>query len=167
MRLTIGTRLPSPFVGQPVAVTEKVSMKPGVVRFETNRNFTGMGHRRFPSRDDAAGDGVPERIAQRLFDSGKVASVHVYQNVVTAELRAGFDTGGLAELIETLYTYYVPGFVPPPLVMPAEEAAAPAAAPSGDGEGAPLSAAASLVPAHLLERSAKGKATWYAKYPKS
>jgi hypothetical protein len=154
-------------VGQPVAVTEKISTKPGIVRFETNRNFTGMGHRRFPSADDASGEGVPERIAQRLFESGKVASVHVYQNVVTAELRAGFDTSGLAELIETLYTYYVPGFVPPPLEMPAEEAPA-AAAPSGDGGGGPaLSGAAALIPAHLLEKSIKGKAAWYAKYPKS
>jgi hypothetical protein len=36
-------------MGQQVAVVEKPSPRPGVLRFETNRSLTGMGHERFTS----------------------------------------------------------------------------------------------------------------------
>ena len=34
-------------MGEPVAVIEKPSTNHGMVRFETNRSFTGMGHERY------------------------------------------------------------------------------------------------------------------------
>ena len=46
-------------VGQPIAVTEKPSNKPGIVRFETNRSFTGMGHEHFGRRHRSPGIAPP------------------------------------------------------------------------------------------------------------
>ena len=36
-------------MGQQVAVVEKPSPRPGLLRFETNRSLTGMGHEHFNS----------------------------------------------------------------------------------------------------------------------
>ena len=97
-------------------------------------------------------------LARRLFDTGRIDSVHIYQNVVTVDLKKGFNSDGLATVLEDLYIYWTPGREVPALEMPAEEPA-PAAADSGAGAGdAPaVSAAASRVPAHLLERSRQAK----------
>jgi hypothetical protein len=142
-------------MGQPVAVVVKPSHTPGLIRFEANRSLTGMGHERFRSAAEAVGPRPAAELARRLFDTGRVDYVHVYQNVATVDLRKGFDADGLQEIIESLYTYYRPGFVPPPLVMPEEEAAPAAAAASTEGGAAP--AADSRVPAALLERSRLAK----------
>lgn len=148
-------------MGQPVAVVIKPSSNPGIVRFELNRNLTGMGHVRY-SRSDVITDTHPgARLAQRLFDTGKVAGVAVYGNMVTVDLAKGQSSNGLEEIVESLYTYYVPGFVPPPIEMPVE--AAPAAAPAAAGGDPAVSAAASRVPAHLLERSRAARERWKAK----
>ena len=40
-------------MGELVAVVEKPSATPGVVRFELNRSLSGMGHERFGSAADA------------------------------------------------------------------------------------------------------------------
>jgi hypothetical protein len=88
--------------------------------------------------------------------------VHVYGNIVTVDLRKGFNGDALEPIIEELYTYYRPGFVSPPLEIPEE--VAPAAAGGGEGaagDGA-VDAAASRVPAHLLERSRTAKERWFA-----
>jgi hypothetical protein len=145
-------------MGQPVAVTEKQSAIPGIVRFEANRTLTGMGHEHFNGPEDAVGPRPAAELARRLFASGRVERVHVYSNIVTVELKRGYDATGLKELVEDLYIYYRPGFVPPPLEMPAEEEA-PA---STSGEATPsaspqLSEAAKKIPAHLLERSRQAK----------
>ena len=42
-------------MGQPVAVVEKQSAIPGIVRFVANRSLTGMGHERFTEADQAVG----------------------------------------------------------------------------------------------------------------
>jgi hypothetical protein len=149
-------------MGQPVAVVEKPSTRPGVVRLEANRNFTGMGHERFTSADQAVGDRPAATIARRFFETGRVEAVHVYQNVVTVDVKKGYTAEGLGEVLENLYIYYVPGFVPPPLEMPVEESAPAAVAAAGEG-GTVVSAAASRVPVHLLERSAAAKQRWFAK----
>jgi hypothetical protein len=152
-------------VGQPVAVTAKPSTRPGILRFETNRSLTGTGHERFGSLDETDGERPAAVLARRFFETGQVDAVHVYMNMVTVDLRKGFTGDSLAGTLEDLYTYYREGFVPPPLEMPTEEApAVPAAAPSGDAEGGDaLSAAASRVPAHLLERSRLARERWKAK----
>jgi hypothetical protein len=135
-----------------------------VLRFEANRSLTGMGHEHYRAVEDATGDGSGPMLARRLLETGQVDSVHIYSNIVTVELRRGYTGESLGPIIEDLYIYYRPGFVPPPLELPAEEA--PAAA-GGDGDAAPdgaaVDAAASRVPAHLLERSRLAKERWLAK----
>ena len=100
-------------MGQPVAVTEKPSSKPGIVRFETNRSFTGMGHEHFSSLAEITGHRPTDELARRLLDTGKVDGVHVYANMITVDVKKGYDPSGLKEVIEGLYTYWQPGMVPP------------------------------------------------------
>lgn len=154
-------------MGQPVAVTEKPCTSPGVVRFETNRNLTGMGHERYLSVLDAHGVTPAAVLARRLFATGKVGGVHVYGNMVTIDLAKGFGSDGLAEVVGNLYQYWKPGMKPPsPEELMAglepEAGAAPAAA-AVDAGGTALTGAAARIPAPLLERSRLGRERWLAK----
>jgi hypothetical protein len=153
-------------MGQPVAVTEKPSSSPGIVRFELNRTLTGMGHERFASVDEAAGDDSAAELARRLFATGQVASVHVYSNIVTVDLGASGSSNGLADIVRDLYQYWKPGMEPPSFAdveAPAEEPAAGAPTGGDEGSDAALSEAAKRVPAHLLERSRAARDRWKAK----
>ena len=100
-------------MGEPVSVIEKPSANHGVVRFETNRSFTGMGHERYVAGDQIIDNRPPDVIARLLFDTGKVDKVHVYAQTITVTLHAGSDSSGLKEVIADLYTHYKPG-VPVP-----------------------------------------------------
>lgn len=100
-------------MGQPITVVEKPSATPGVVRFELNRSLTGMGHERYATRDAASGDRIVDELARRLFDTGNVAAVHIYSNVITVDLGKGCTSGGMADVINELFIYYRPGVVPP------------------------------------------------------
>lgn len=95
-------------MGQPVSVIEKPTGRPGVIRYETNRNFTGMGHERYTSSVPVVGDRPPDVLARRLFERGGVRSVHIYGGVVTVELESD-DATGIRDIIVDLYTYYRPG----------------------------------------------------------
>ena len=155
-------------MGQPVAVVEKPSTLPGIVRFETNRTLTGMGHERFASADVAVGPGPAAELARRLFATGKVAGVHVYANVITVDLAKGRDTAGLVDVVRDLHKYWLPGMEPPAFEDQAEEepsgdASATDAAASSDAGGVELSEAAKRVPADLLERSRLARERWKAK----
>lgn len=159
-RASLGRRLTealaSPAMGQMVAVTEKSSATPGVVRFELNRALTGMGHERFASAAEAYGDRPAAVVASRLFASGQVVAVHVYANIVTVDLAKGAGAGGLADIVRNLYKYWHPGMQPPSFedLAPEEPAGGDDAA-SADGEAggdSALAAAAKRVPMHLLER---------------
>jgi len=132
-----------------------------MVRFEANRSFTGQGHERFTSSDQALGSRPAAVVAQRLFATGQVSAVHVYGNVITVELSKGAGSQGLEQVVRDLYQYWKPGMNPPAFedLVP-EEAAAPAA--SGGGEGG--AAVDSRVPAHLLERSRAALAKWRANH---
>jgi hypothetical protein len=151
-------------VGQPVAVTEKPSSTPGVVRFELNRSLTGMGHERYASVAQAVGNTPGALLARRLFETGRVGAVHVYANIVTVDLAKGFTSEGLSDVVRDMYVYYRPGVEPPSIesLMAAVEAPEAAAAPSGDA-GAGGAAVDSRVPAHLLERSRAARERWNAK----
>ena len=149
-------------MGQPVAVTRLPSSRPGLLRFEANRSLTGMGHEHYRSVDDATGPGSGPILARRLLETGGVESVHVFGNIVTVDLRKGFTGETLEPIIEELYTYYRPGFVPPPLEMPEEEAPATAGGGEAAADGGAAGAADSRVPAHLLERSRLAKERWLA-----
>ena len=155
-------------MGQMVAVTEKRSASPGVVRFELNRALTGMGHEHFESAADAFGPRPAAELARRLFATGQASAVHVYANIVTVDLAKGSSADGLADIVRHLYQYWMPGMAPPtfedlqPEEAPAAGGDAPAA--TGDGEGdAALAEAAKRVPMHLLERSRAARERWKAK----
>jgi hypothetical protein len=99
-------------MGQPIAVTEKKTTKPGIIRFELNRSLTGMAHERYQSAADASGDRPPDVLARRLFETGQVDAVHMYSNEVNVDLAKGATSEGLKDIIENLYIHYVPGVQP-------------------------------------------------------
>jgi hypothetical protein len=151
-------------MGQPVAVEQKSGGTAAIIRFETNRSLTGMGHERFTSVAEAKGTRPAAVVARRLLESGQVAWVHVFGNIVTVELASGATQSGLDAIVRDLYQYWKPGMTPPSVEellaqMPAEAAPA-AAAPSGDGAASGLDP---RVPAHLWERSRVGRERWMAK----
>ena len=143
-------------MGQPVVVTQKPTRDPKVVRFEANRLFTGSGHERYTVSAGVGRASTPTAVlAGRLFDAGKATYVHAFGNLITVELAAGQSADGLESIIRDLYQYWKPGMEPPSFEdFVAEEAAAPAAAPS-DGS-AP--AGDPRIPAHLVERAAAARA---------
>ena len=153
-------------MGQPVAVVEKPSSIPGIVRYEANRTLSGQGHDRYTSAAEAVGAAPTAELARRLFATGKVDAVHVFSNIVTVDVTKGYTADGLGDVIRDLYQYWRPGMAPPSFedLVPADEAAPVA---SGDGGGgdtpsAALSEAAKRVPAHLLERSRLAREKWKA-----
>ena len=95
-------------MGQPVSVIEKPTGRPGILRYETNRSLTGMGHERYSSSVPVEGDRPADVLARRLFERGGVKAVHVYGGVITVELDST-DADGIKEVIEDLYTFYRPG----------------------------------------------------------
>jgi len=151
-------------MGQLVAVEQKAGGASTIVRFETNRSLTGMGHERFTSAAEAKGPRPAAVIARRFFEAGHVSWVHVYGNCITASLEAGASQASLNEIVRDLYQYWKPGMVPPTLEellasMPAE--VAPAAASSGDS--AAPAGEDPRIPPHLFERSRNARARLAAK----
>ena len=148
-------------MGQLVGVVEKKSATPGLVRFELNRNLTGSGHERFATGAEAVGPRPSAELARRLFDTGRVAGVHLYMNMVTVDLARGHNSDGLSEIVRDMYQYWRPGMTPPAFedLVPADEPTAAAAAPAAGGGGVVLDP---RVPAHLWERSQAAMAKWKA-----
>jgi hypothetical protein len=99
-------------MGQPITVVENKTARPGVIRFELNRSLTGMAHEHYESAADALSDRPPDVLARRLFATGQVDVLHMYSNAITVDLAKGATSEGLAEIIEQLYTYYLPGVQP-------------------------------------------------------
>lgn len=100
-------------MGQPITVVEKPTSTKGVVRFETNRSLTGMGHEHYRSAADATGVRPPDELARRLFATGGVDNVHIYGNIITIDCAKGYDGSDLAKVIHELFIHYTPGVVPP------------------------------------------------------
>ena len=96
-------------MGEPVSVIQKPSAQHGVVRFETNRSFTGMGHESYDAGQTIWGHRPPDEVARVMIESGKVDRVHVYGQSVSVELAPGANADGLKELLEGLYIHYKPG----------------------------------------------------------
>ena len=112
-----------------------------MVRFEANRSFTGQGHERFSSVDQAKGSRPAAVVAQRMFATGKVSAVHVYGNVITVELSRGAGAQGLEQVVRDLYQYWKPGMEPPAFEDLVVEEEASAVAPTASGDGPALSEA--------------------------
>lgn len=100
-------------MGQSITVVQKPTATPGVLRFETNRSLTGMGHERYSLGEDISGHRPPDELARRLFDRGGVEAIHVYSNVITVDLAKGGDGAGMLETIHDLFIHYRPGVLPP------------------------------------------------------
>ncbi|HBX79309.1 MAG TPA: hypothetical protein DEG43_16840 [Acidimicrobiaceae bacterium] len=109
-------------MGQPITVIEKASQRHGVVRFETNRVLTGTGHERYRPGDVIVGNRPPDVLARRLLERGGIDQVHVNGSVVSVDCSKGHSSEGIKEIIESLYTYYLPGVEVP--AFPEEPAAA-------------------------------------------
>jgi hypothetical protein len=142
-------------MGQEVSVVEKPSPRPGVLRFETNRTLTGMGHERFTSMADAVGPRPAAALARQLLATGKVDSVYMYSNIISVDVAKGFNAEGLGDVVRNMYQYWKPGVEMPTFDAPAEEAPAGSPAAADSGESGPVdSAYTRLVPQSLRERSA-------------
>ena len=114
-------------MGQMIVVTEKPSSHRGVVRYETNRALSGMGHERYAVGDEIWGERPPDVLARRLLASGNVDRVHVNANMVTVDLTKGHSSAGLKEIVETLYLFYDDEQTAAYLAAEAEKAAKAAA----------------------------------------
>lgn len=99
-------------MGQPITVVRKPSSKPGIVRFETNRTLTGMGHEHYVRANPVSGERPPDELARRLFERGGIRSVHIHSNLVQVELDAGGKADGIEDVIRGLYIHYTPGVAP-------------------------------------------------------
>ncbi len=96
-------------MGEPVTVIEKPSTNHGLVRFETNRSLTGMGHERYTKDQEVIGDRPPDVVARQLLATGRVDQVHVYAQTITVRLSAGQEPEGLKQIVEDLFIHYKPG----------------------------------------------------------
>jgi hypothetical protein len=152
-------------MGQQIAVVAKPSPTPGVVRFEANRNLTGMGHESFTSVAEAVGPRPAAALARQLLGTGQVASVHVFGNIITVDVAKGHTSEGLDDVVRNLYQYWKPGMAPPSFEDLAPEVAADAApAAAGDAGGGADSDYLRRVPAVLVERSSAALAKWKASH---
>ena len=93
-------------MGQPITVVAKPSSNPSIIRYETNRAITGMGHERYSDLADIIDDRAVDELARRVLEHGGVASVHVNSNVITVQLAGGSTGEGLDEVIGGLYLFY-------------------------------------------------------------
>jgi hypothetical protein len=109
-------------MGQPVTVIEKPARRGGVVRYELNRCISGTGHEIYRAGDEIIGHRPSDVLARRLLEHGGVDIVSINSSVVTVDLAKGARADGLKEIIEDLYTYYLPGVEVP--AFPTEDAPA-------------------------------------------
>ena len=149
-----------PHMGQQIGVIEKASSNPGVVRFEANRNLTGMGHEVFHSVAEAVGTRPAAALARNLLSTGKVATVHVYGNMITVDLANGSNSQGLGDVVRDLYQYWKPGMEMPTFDDAAPEAGSAPVAAAAEGVGGAEATYLSRVPEILVERSRAALAKW-------
>jgi Scaffold protein Nfu/NifU N terminal len=138
-------------MGQPITVVEKPSVtNPAIVRFETNRPLSGMGHERYEAPPGELRQRPVDELARRLFAHGGVEKVHINGSVVTVTLSGGQTGAGLGDVVRELFLHYgdgapVVGTVAEPLdeadAAPealADSADAPAAIEAADDAPAPV-----------------------------
>jgi len=93
-------------MGQPITVVEKRSSNPALLRFETNRPLSGMGHERYEEPPSRMLDRPVDELARRLFAAGGVEYVHINGSVVTVRLSGGHTGEGLGDVVRSLFLYY-------------------------------------------------------------
>lgn len=113
-------------MGQPITVIEKRSTNRGILRFETNRPLSGMGHERYTQAPSELLDRPVDLLARRLFGcDGGVEAVHINGSMITVTLGRGHDGAGLGDVVRNLFLHY--GEQPSTSVNP----------PTDDGDKAP------------------------------
>lgn len=109
-------------MGQPITVVEKPSVSnPAIVRFETNRPLSGMGHERYEGPPGPLRQRPVDELARRLFASGGVEKVHINGSVVTVTLGGGQTGAGLADVVRELFLHYGDATEVPAAEVPAVE----------------------------------------------
>jgi hypothetical protein len=93
-------------MGQPITVIEKPSSNPAVLRFETNRPLSGMGHERYTEPPAEILQRPVDELARRLFAAGGIQSVHINGSVVTVTLGGGRTGAGLGDVVRNLFLHY-------------------------------------------------------------
>ena len=94
-------------MGQPITVVEKPSSaNPAILRLETNRPLSGMGHERYVEPPGELLQRPVDELARRLFATGDVDSVHINGSVVTVTLGGGRTGSGLADIVRGLFLHY-------------------------------------------------------------
>ena len=109
-------------MGQPITVLEtRSTSNPAVLRFETNRPLSGMGHERYESPPSELRQRPVDELARRLYAAGGVQKIHINGSVVTVTVGGGHDGAGLGDVIRSLFLHY--GETPVvPMEAPAAEA---------------------------------------------
>ncbi len=109
-------------MGQPITVVEKPSASnPAIVRFETNRPLSGMGHERYDGPPSELLQRPVDELARRLFAAGGVEKVHINGSVVTVTLGGGHTGAGLADVVRHLFIHY-DGATTAPVEAPTDDA---------------------------------------------
>jgi hypothetical protein len=94
-------------MGQPITVVEKPSSaNPAVLRLETNRPLSGMGHERYLQPPGELLQRPVDELARRLFAAGGVQTVHINGSVITVTLGGGNRGEGLADVVRELFLHY-------------------------------------------------------------
>jgi hypothetical protein len=94
-------------MGQPITVVERASTaNPAILRFETNRPLSGMGHERYDAPPPELLDRPVDELARRLFAAGGVERVHINGSVVTVTLLGGRTGAGLGDIVRDLFLHY-------------------------------------------------------------
>jgi hypothetical protein len=94
-------------MGQPITVVEKPSsVNPAIVRLETNRPLSGMGHDRYESPPGELRQRPVDEVARRLFAAGGVEGIHINGSVITVQLGGGRTGAGLADIVRELFLHY-------------------------------------------------------------
>lgn len=117
-------------MGQPITVLEtKSASNPAILRFETNRPLSGMGHERYEQPPSELRQRPIDELARRLYAHGGVEKIHINGSVVTVTVGGGQTGEGLGDIIRHLFLHY--GDTP---VVPME-------APTSDADTSPESLA--------------------------
>lgn len=94
-------------MGQPITVVEKQSTaNPAILRLETNRPLSGMGHDRYESPPGELRQRPVDEVARRLFAAGGVEGIHINGSVITVQLGGGRTGAGLADIVRDLFLHY-------------------------------------------------------------
>lgn len=93
-------------MGQPITVVEKPSSNPAILRFETNRPLSGMGHEAYTAPPSELLDRPVDEVARRLFAAGGVERVHINGSVITVTLGGGRTGSGLVDVVRDLFLHY-------------------------------------------------------------